>query len=114
MVPAARLLIERKVVAGNGTGTGQRPSRHAGHCRGAPGFAAAEIEMAAPGRRGHGRGHAQRLEGMAKMNTLIYPDASPMGFPKFNSSLLGASVVQIRREEKAEPEARRQTPASRP
>ena len=48
------------------------------------------------------------------MNTLIYPDASLTGFPKFNSSLLGAFVVQIRREEKAETEARSQTPASRP
>ena len=48
------------------------------------------------------------------MNTLIYPDASPAGFPKFNSSLLGAFVVQIRREEKAETEAGSQTPASRP
>ena len=36
------------------------------------------------------------------MNSLIYPDASPTGFPKFNSSLLGSLVVQIRREEKAE------------
>ena len=48
------------------------------------------------------------------MNTLIYTDASPMGFPKFNSSLLCAFVVQIRREEKAETEARSQTPASCP
>ena len=51
---------------------------------------------------------------MAKMNMLIYPDASPAGFPKFNSSLLGAFVVQIRQKEKAETEARNQTPASRP
>jgi len=43
------------------------------------------------------------------MNTLIYPDASPADFPKFNSSLLGAFVVQIRREEKAETEAGSQT-----
>jgi hypothetical protein len=48
------------------------------------------------------------------MNTLIYPDASPAGFPKFNSSLHGAFVVQIRREEKAETEAGSQTPAGHP
>ena len=39
-------------------------------CGGATGFGAAEIKMAATIRRGHGAGHAQRSDGVAKVKAL--------------------------------------------